>query len=225
MKTALAISLLILMLAAAVGILVVVSDVHQVSRRATEDLAEVGATLRAGHDTVNKFNALADSDKQSWEQTSRNSADITLDLRRLVAHADRVMTRVNTTTLNQFDAQIQANGDSLQLATRNLGETAAKLGKTADGVTAVTGSLNARINDPAIDNTLRAFNQAAQNLSATTAHMSVATSTGVATMGRVDHVAAYYEKKLTTPAGFFKTFFYTGLDLASKGANVITAIK
>jgi len=103
--------------------------------------------------------------------------------RALVARLDRSLVdgtlfHLNHITLPAVDAQIRGNGNALQAAIGKLGVTAAKLGDTADGVTAVTNSLNVRINDPVIDSTLRAFNLAAENLSTTTANMSVVTGTG-----------------------------------------------
>ena len=230
MKSALSLAVIALLLSATVGIPVLVYDVHRDLADAHTVVDEAGATLRAGHETVNKFNALADADRKNLLDTSQQTADTARDLRALVARLDRSLVdgtlfHLNHITLPAVDAQIRGNGNALQAAIGKLGVTAAKLGDTADGVTAVTNSLNVRINDPVIDSTLRAFNLAAENLSTTTANMSVVTGTGATTMGRVDHVAAYYEKKLTTPASFFKTFFYTGLDLASKGANIATALK
>lgn len=106
-------------------------------------------------------------------------------------------------------------GEALPQITQAVVLNAGKIGNSADALTIAADGLNVRIADPRLDAMLDSYNAAARNLSAMTAK-------GDSVLGHADHVAAYYDKKLTTPAGFVKTMVGTMLDLGSKAGNIAT---
>ena len=101
-------------------------------------------------------------------------------MRALIDRVDRsfvdgTLYHINTQTLPAIDLQIKANGDQLTL-------TAAKLGATADGLTELTHTADAKLNDPQIPELLDHFNKISGNLeivSANSAAMSADMKTAV----------------------------------------------
>lgn len=216
------IALTLFLLALTAGIPVVVYDLHRDLADVHTVIDEMGGTERAGHRAIDNFNEVAEKEKQNSEDTIKDAKKTGDDTRRLIAHLDRVVTRINEEggTLDLLDSQIQGNGEKLQAAIGNLGTTFTKLGDTADEVTETTNSLNLRIEDPRVDSLLDSFNLAAKEVSATAHNASLMSGEGVSILGHGDHIIGYYDQKLTTPLGFWKTFLSTGLDFGSKGANI-----
>lgn len=184
MKTALLSALLLLTLVLTGGVLVLVHDAHQdlaaahlvladahsSAQNLDYNLAAITVKVSTGADTLN---AAASEERKNWAATSREAAYTGRALRMLISRVDRsfvdhTLYHINNQTLPEIDAQIAANG-------QQLAATLKKLGGTADGVTTLTGTLNARFGDPAIAELLGRLNATAANvetISANSAAMS-----------------------------------------------------
>jgi hypothetical protein len=180
LKAALSAALLLLVLALTGGTSVIVHDLHR-------DLADVhvalGQVSAAGQQltlaitkvniTADTLNAAAGEERKNWAATSQEAAYTGRALRLLISRVDRsfvdgTLLHLNAETLPAIDAQIAANGNQLT-------STLAKFGSSADGVTAATGTLNARLEDPEITAVLGHLNGISANLetiSANSAAMS-----------------------------------------------------
>jgi hypothetical protein len=175
MRTALSLAALALLLAVTGGILVGVYDVHRDLSALHGVIDDAGASLRAVNQTLSKMSTAADTLNTSADAQQKNlktigddAAKTGTDTRRLVAHMDRILTRINTQTLGQLEAQIAGNGNELQTSIKTLGLTIAKVGDTADGATEATKMLTARIadriDDPRIDEIIGHFNTVSGSL-------------------------------------------------------------
>jgi methyl-accepting chemotaxis protein len=186
-KTALYSALLLLALAVTGAVLVLSYDMHQDLRSVKEDLASIHLMLGQASETTHNLstvmtkvsatadtlNAAAGEERANWKATSMEADKTGRALRMLISRVDRsfvdgTLYHVNSQTLPAIDAQIAQNG-------AQLAATLAKVGETADSLTLMTGSLNARLGDPAISQLLGHVNVVASNLeviSANSAAMS-----------------------------------------------------
>ena len=173
MKTALLSALLLLTLVLSGGVLVLVYDAHQdlaAAHLVIGDLRsttqQIGPKLALLGDKVNEaadtLNDAATEERANWKKTSKEAGDTGYALRLLIDSIDKSLVHgtlhhVNTQTLPAIDAQISGNGNQLKL-------TLAKLGDSADGLTAVERTLNLRLDDPQIPALLGHFKATAANL-------------------------------------------------------------
>jgi hypothetical protein len=180
MKTALSIALLLLVVAITGGVLVLVHDahqdlaaVHQVLRQASATALRLDQTIAKVNTAADTLNAAANEERTNWKATSGEAAMTGRALRMLISRVDRsfvdgTLMHFNATTLPAIDAQIASNGSQMAA-------TLKKVGETADGLTAVTGQLNVRLEDPGVPELLGHVNVIAGNLeviSANSAAMS-----------------------------------------------------
>jgi methyl-accepting chemotaxis protein len=178
MRKALSLAAFALLLAATGGILVIAYDGHQDLsalhgfivnaggalrgiEKTTEQLRQTIAKLNTTADTVNDA---ADAQKNNLKTIGDDAAKTGTDTRRLVAHLDRVLTRIDIQTLGQLEAQIAGNGNELQASIKTLGLTIGKVGDSADGLTETTKALTGRIADPRIDEIIGHFNTVSGSL-------------------------------------------------------------
>jgi hypothetical protein len=162
LKAALSAALLVFVLALTGGTVLIVRDVHRDladvhtnlvqmhtvlvhASAATDNFAIVMAKVSTTADTLN---GAAGEERKNWAATSQEAAYTGRALRLLISRVDRsfvdgTLLHLNAETLPAIDAQIATNGGQLEA-------TLAKLGQTADGVTAATGTLNTRLEDPEI---------------------------------------------------------------------------
>lgn len=157
MKTVLLSALLLLTLVLSGGVLVLVKDVHQDLAAVHQNLSsldqvlgQASATAKHLNQTVGKvdgvvstLNDAATEEKANWQATSKETAKTARDVRALVDDFRKSALHVNLVTLPSIDSQISANGDQLRM-------TVEKLGESADGVTAIAGTLNTRLGDPQV---------------------------------------------------------------------------
>lgn len=182
MKTANSIALFALLLALTAGTLVAVHDVHQVLHTAKNGFSDAGSAARALENTSRQFdqtlatltatadtvNAAANEQKANWQKTSLEAADTGRDLRMLIARTDRAFVdgtlfHLNKRTLPAVDAQIEGNGNQLRL-------TLAKVGDTADGMTAAAKTLDAQLGNPQIPELLGRIDMTAMHFETIAAH-------------------------------------------------------
>ncbi len=169
MRAALFSALLLLVLAVTGAVLLVTYDIHQdlnaahaVLERASATTQQLDQTMAEAKVAAGTLEAAAGEERKNWAATSLEAADTGRALRLLISRVDRsfvdgTLLHFNATTLPAIDAQVKANGDQLQI-------TLAKLGGTADGVTAATATLNLRLGDPAIAELFAHANTISANL-------------------------------------------------------------
>lgn len=169
MKTALSVALLLLVMTATLGLVIIIRDGHQALTHGDQLLQQTIASERALDQTITKITAAADTlngaateERSNWAKTSDEAAKTGRAVRTLIDRVDRklvdeTLAHVNAVTLPAIDSEIQANGDQLKL-------TIAKLGNSADGVTAVAGALNLRLSDPEIPKLLGHLDVMGDNL-------------------------------------------------------------
>lgn len=197
MKAAISIALLLFVGVATSFLVVVGHDLHQDHADVHVVLANAAATIKHLDQTIGKVDTAADTlnsaateERSNWQQTSKEAAKTGLALRELIDDLRQSSLHVNLVTLPAVDAQIRANGDQLS-------STIAKLGSTADGLTAATVTLNARLGDPAIPQLLGQLNVAAVQLAEASGHANKILNDG-------EIVADHYKKEIMAPVSLGK---------------------
>ncbi len=178
MKAALFIGFLIFLLILSSGTLLLVRDLHRdlsaiylVLNNAEDSEKKLGFLITKVTVTADTLNSAASEERANWKATSSEANKTGRALRLLISRVDRsfvdgTLQHYNAVTLPAIDAQIAKNGDQLQ-------STIAKLGASADGVTSVTGTLNAKLDDPQIAELLAHFNTVSANLEVISANSAV----------------------------------------------------
>jgi hypothetical protein len=217
MRTLLQLAAVLALLAFSVGAAVFVYDSHKLSGDAHVLILDADAATKhlltslAALDQVSlKSAGLLDESQATaknietasaaeaayWNATAKQTSLAARDMRALIARTDR---ELNDKFLPDLDAQLAATSTAAQFS--------------FESITKASDALTFQINDPVIPQTLEAFNAAAHNL-------SLAAGNGNSILAHGDHVAAYYDKKLTTPLGFWKTFLKTSLSIGSQAGNI-----
>jgi ABC-type transporter Mla subunit MlaD len=228
MKTALFIALLALLVALTGGVLVFVHDVHRDlsdfhsvldqaggTARAIEGttgqlnrtIGQINTTVAQVNTTVATLNDAANAQKKNWLDASTDVKKTGDDTRRVVAHVDRILTHFDVTTLPALDMQIVGNGDRLQ-------DTIARLGDSADGITAAAKTLDTQLSDPQIPQLLGHFNTISGNLELTTANFATMTSDAVPAVHRFT-AAPTKKQKFLAGAKDFGGLIYLGVKIAT----------
>ena len=148
----------------------------------------------------------ADFAIEQRKQLTKTSRDSDTQVRNL-----GLVTRNAETFFYNLDQQL--NGHVLPDFDRELVATSTAAQFSFESVTHAGDALTFQINDPAITQMLESFNRAAQSL-------STASANGASILGHGDHVAAYYDKKLTTPLGFWRTLGKTALQIGSQAGSI-----
>jgi ABC-type transporter Mla subunit MlaD len=180
LKTALYFLLSLLVLTVTGSVLVLSYDCHQDLRDAHQNLSslnqvlgQASATAKHLDQTVVKVDAVvgilngaATEERESWKATSRETAKTARDVRELVDDFRKTALHVNLVTLPAVDSQITSNGDQLEA-------TIHKLGESADGVTAIAGTLNTQLTDPQVAELLGHVNVISANLETISANSAL----------------------------------------------------
>ena len=217
MRTLLQLAAVLALLAFSVGTAVLVWDAHNLALDAGTLLEHANTSLAAldstvgdiGETTINVRGVLTEaqntaenlrlasaSEAAYWNATAKQTSLAARDMRQLIARTDR---ELNDKFLPDFDEQLQQTSTAAQFSFESLT-------KASDAITF-------QVNDPAIPQTLEAFNRAAQSFADASAKTDDA-------LGHVDHTLAYYDKQLTTPLGFWKTLGKTVLSTGSQAGNI-----
>ena len=171
----------------------------------------------------------------SIQQTTGKTVATLIDLRRTVEIAGGTLNGIRDTirdeqvtiqatnvqtvaTMKGIDSMIEKANVLVAHTDEAEGQIVSDVHATIGNVQEVLGSANLavldidkQVNDPAISSTLGHLNIAMDNIQGTTLH--------------IDNVAAFYEKKLTSPRGFASTIFHGVLQLVTPGASVVTAME
>lgn len=163
----------------------------------------VHRVLAAATDATETADAFAHNQEKQLEKTSRDS-DKTVVATRVVIdraglffkHADEA---VNSTLLPHLDSEIAATSAAAQFS--------------FESITKAGDALTFQLQDPEWAQTLHGLNLSSANL-------ALASAKGASILGHADHVAEYYDKKLTTPLGFWKTMLGELVPVAGAAGSV-----
>ena len=131
-----------------------------------------------------------------WNATAKQTSLAARDMRQLIARTDR---ELNDKFLPDLDEQLSQTSTAAQFSFESL--------------THASDALTFQLQDPEWGQTLHSFNLAAASLASASAN-------GNSILGHADHVAAYYDKKLTTPLGFWKTMLHEMVPVAGAAGSV-----
>jgi hypothetical protein len=165
--------------------------------------ADVHSILSRARDASDQAALFAAEQRLQLQKTSRDSDNQVRSLGLVTRNAEQFF----------YNLDQQLNGHVLPDFDRELIATSTAAQFSFESVTHAGDALTFQINDPAIPQMLESFNRAAQSL-------SVASSNGASILSHGDHVAAYYDKKLTTPLGFWRTLGKTALELGSQAGSI-----
>jgi hypothetical protein len=122
-----------------------------------------------------------------------------------------LVTRNAETFFSNLDQEI--NGRVLPDFDRELIATSTAAQFSFESMTKAGDALTFQLNDPEWMQTLHGLNMTAASLASFTGKAD-------STMGHVDHTFAYYDKKLTTPLGFWRSMVNTVLDVGAKAGSI-----
>lgn len=228
MKTLLQSAAVLALLTFSVGTAVVVWDEHGIAARAQTSLEHEDGLMQHANGVLSKAEAEWQDEKADIHSIVMDARSATRDaagfaaeqraqLKKTSRDSDDQVRALSLVTRNAetffYDLDQQLNGKVLPDFDRELVATSTAAQFSLESLTKAGDALTFQINDPALPQMLESFNRAAQSL-------SVASANGASILGHGDHVAAYYDKKLTTPLGFWKTVGKTALSLGSQAGSI-----
>jgi hypothetical protein len=158
--------------------------------------ASVHSILSGVQDATQQAQLFAREQRAQLDKTSHDSDT--------QVKALSLVTRNAETLLYNLDQQL--NGKILPDFDRELVSTSTAAQFSFESLTKAGDALTFQINDPAIARTVQSLDTAAAN--------------GADILGHFDHVAGYYDKKLTTPLGFWKTMLKEMVPVAGAAGSV-----
>jgi hypothetical protein len=168
-----------------------------------DDKARIHSILDDAADGAKAASLFAQEQRVQLRKTSRDSDNQVRALGLVTRNAEKFFynldQQVNGKILPDFDRELVSTSTAAQFGFESLT-------KTAD-------DLDFQIQDPEIQQTLHGLNLATNNFASASANASSILAHG-------DHVAGYYDKKLTTPIGFWKTLLYSTLDIGAKAGSI-----
>jgi hypothetical protein len=145
----------------------------------------------------------AQEQRLQLEKTSRDSDNQVRALGLVTRNAEtffyRLDQNVNGRILPDFDQELKSTSSAAQLSLTSLS-------KAGDALTS-------QVENPEWPQALHGLNLSAANL-------ALASANGASILGHVNHVADYYDKKLTTPLGFWKTMLGELVPVAGAAGSV-----
>lgn len=213
-KSLLQFAAVLALLSLCVGTAVIAWDAHRLLLHADSVLgkaegewqsekADVQAIIQRTKDTSTQAALFAEEQRVQLRKTSRDSDNQVRALGLVTRNAETFFynldQQVNGHVLPDFDRELVASSTAAQFSFESL--------------THASDALTFQLQDPEWGQALHGLNLAANNF-------SVAAQNGSSILAHGDHVAAYYDKKLTTPLGFWKTFLYSTLDIGAKAGSI-----
>jgi hypothetical protein len=221
MRTLLQSAAVLLLLSLSGGTAVLAWDVHQFLGEARASLSRIdgvvqGAQKEWGNEAPQihgilssaqvaaaQSAALVSEQRKQLDKSSKDADNqvraiglITRNAETFFYNLDR---NVNSKILPDFDSELKATSSAAQFSL-------ASLSKAGDALTS-------QVQNPEWPQTLHGLNLSAANL-------ALASANGASILGHVDHVAAYYDKQLTTPIGFWKTMLRELVPVAGAAGSV-----
>jgi hypothetical protein len=164
---------------------------------------QVHSIIASGRDAVAQADSFAQEQRKQLAKTSRDSDNQVRALGLVTRNAEKFFynldQQINGHVLPDFDRELVATSTAAQFSFESVT-------KTADDV-------DFQIKDPDIAQTLHSFNLAAASLASASAN-------GNSILAHADHVAAYYDKKLTTPLGFWKSMLHEAIPAAGAAGSI-----
>jgi len=157
---------------------------------------EANAVLYETQATAQNLRTASAAEAAYWNATAKQTSLAARDLRQLIARTDR---ELNDKFLPDLDAQLAQTSTAAQFS--------------FESITKAADDVDFQIKDPEISQTLHSFNLAAASLASASAN-------GNSILGHADHIAAYYDKKLTTPLGFWKSMLHEAIPAAGAAGSI-----
>jgi len=178
-------------------------DASQVAHHAETSLTALDETtinlrgvLTETQATATNLRLSSAAEADYWNATAKQTSLAARDMRQLIARTDR---ELNDHVLPDFDTELKATSTAAQFSMESL--------------THAGDALTFQLQDPEWGQTLHGFNVSAANL-------ALASASGADILAHADHTAAYYDKKLTTPLGFWKTMLKELVPVAGAAGSV-----
>jgi hypothetical protein len=165
--------------------------------------ADVHAILSAAQTATAQAALFASEQRVQLQKTSRDSDNQVRAVGLVTRNAEKFF----------YNLDQQVNGHVLPDFDRELVATSTAAQFSFESVTRTADDLNFQIKDPEIAQMLHSFNLAAASLASASAN-------GNSILGHADHVAAYYDKKLTTPLGFWKSMLHEAIPAAGAAGSI-----
>jgi hypothetical protein len=186
------------------------SDLAQVERWSSNESQTVH-TIIANAQTATQAAAGFSQDQRSQLQKSvrdtdnlvRNSQVVLRNAETLLYHTDR---ELNSQLLPHLDSEISATSTAAQFS--------------FESFTHASDALTLQLNDPAISQTISGLNIAANSYAVAGQHFASMTAKWDDISAHGDHVAEYWDKKLTTPVALWKSLLFSTLRVGADSANI-----
>jgi hypothetical protein len=163
----------------------------------------IHSIIADGSSAMRQARLFAQEQRTQLAKTSRDSDNqvralglVTRNAETFFYHLDQ---NVNGKLLPDFDQELKATSTSAQFS--------------FESMTKAGDALTFQLQDPEWAQTLHGLNLSSANL-------ALASAKGASILGHADHVAEYYDKKLTTPIGFWKTMLGELVPMAGAAGSV-----
>ena len=221
MKTLLQLAAVLALLAFSVGAAVIVWDAHNLALDLGNVVEHVDAVLGQAQSELqnekNDVRQILANAETATSQAAFFAIEQRAQLKKTSRDSDNQVRALGLVTRNAeeffYHLDQQVNGKVLPDFDRELVATSTAAQFSFESFTKASDALTFQINDPAIPQTLEAFNRAAQSFADASAKADDS-------LLHVDHTFAYYDKKLTTPLGFWKTLGKSLLSTGSQAGNI-----
>jgi hypothetical protein len=203
------------------GVAVVAYDGHCFLRSAQLTVQRADSILRdSAEEWKNEetdIHSILSSAASATAQASAFAKEQRAQLAKTSRDSDNQVRAIGLVTRNAekffYNLDSQLNGKVLPDFDRELVSTSTAAQFSFESLTQTSDALTFQFQDPEWQQTLHSFNMAAASLSAASAN-------GSSILAHGDHVAAYYDKKLTTPLGFWRTMVNGLLDVGAKAGSI-----
>jgi hypothetical protein len=220
-KTLLQLAATFALVALGVGVAVIAYDTHHFILDADVDVRRADVMLSdARGEWQNEkagIHSVLASAASATDQAASFAIEQRAQLRKTSRDSDNQVRALGLVTRNAetffYNLDAQLNGKVLPDFDRELISTSTAAQFSFESLTHTSDALTFQFQDPEWQQTLHSFNLAAANL-------NLALANGSSILGHGDHVAAYYDKKLTTPLGFWKTLGTSALDIGAKAGSI-----
>lgn len=177
--------------------------------------ASVKETAQNFNQVLFELSGVVKQEREAQTRQTREFNKTIADVHDLVIHTDQSL---NGKVLPEATALFKESEAWLEVTAGESEKLTTAANSALDAATSSLDTLNGQISNPDIREMIGHFDESSLHLSLMTAH-------GDDVMSHADHVADYYDKRLTTPQGFLKTVGIGLFDFAYKGAGIATALK
>jgi hypothetical protein len=166
--------------------------------------------------TIDKINAAADKDTAYYQQAAQQLPKTEREIRDLLVHTDKNLNDPASGTIPNVNKAVVLFATDLNETLLGIDKVSASANSTLDATVHVIDTLNYRIADPKIEDTLNHIDLAAL-------HIDQATDNANGALSNINAITAFYNKRLTSPRSFVSTLGRGLFSLIVPGADVYTA--